>query len=103
MTILVGNWYWASGQAIYPFILVRRKDVSITLLNHEHIHLEQQKELFVIGAYLFYLIEFLVKIVKYANVRVAYNNISFEREAFFNQSNFSYLHTRKKYSFLQYI
>ena len=70
-----------------------------TTLNHESIHTEQIKELGYIFFYIWYLIEWLLRL-PFGN---AYYNISFEREAYANEKNIKYLQTRKHYSFLKYI
>ena len=53
---------------------------------HEKIHIAQQKEMLVIPFYLWYFIEWLVRLFKKGN---AYQNISFEREAYVNEYNFN--------------
>ena len=70
-----------------------------TTLNHESIHTEQIKELGYIFFYIWYLIEWLLRL-PFGN---AYYNISFEREAYTNEKNRNYLQTRKHYSFLKYM
>ena len=72
---------------------------TTTTLNHESIHTEQIKELGYIFFYIWYLIEWLLRL-PFGN---AYYNISFEREAYTNEKNIKYLQTRKHYSFLKYI
>lgn len=72
---------------------------AATTLNHESIHTEQIKELGYIFFYIWYLIEWLLRL-PFGN---AYYNISFEREAYANEKNKKYLQTRKRYSFLKYM
>lgn len=71
--------------------------------SHESIHVEQAKELFWIPFYLWYLIEYLIRLVKYRSLRKAYKNISFEREAYQNQNALGYLQRRCRYAFLSYL
>ena len=73
------------------------------MLVHEGIHTKQMRELLYFPFYVWYLLEWLVRIVMYRNIRKAYRNISFEREAYANQDNLYYNKERKRYSFLQYI
>ena len=90
---------------IYPFIMLkhkRQKDDMI-LINHEKIHLRQQLELLVIGFYLWYFIEFLLRIIKFKNWYRAYLNISFEREAYKNENDLNYLKSRSFWSFFKFI
>lgn len=94
-----------TGITIFPFVFLKTKALKTNtiLINHERIHLRQQLELLIIPFYTFYGIEFLVRLIQYKNWYVAYTNISFEREAYQNQTNFSYLNQRKFWSFLKYI
>lgn len=91
--------------SIYPFIILKRKSqrVNKRLINHESIHLKQQLELLIIPFYIWYLIEFLIKYLKYGEFRTAYLNISFEREAYRNDHNPEYLTTRKFWAFIKYL
>lgn len=75
------------------------------MLNHELIHTAQMKELLYIPFYLWYVLEWLIRLAIYRNAREAYRNISFEREAYNMQNNFHYIidKERKPYAFLKYI
>lgn len=73
--------------------------VSEDDMTHEFIHLKQWKELWYIGFALWYIAEWLIRLPK-GN---AYRNISFEREAYANQDNLSYLKSRKGFDFIKYI
>ncbi len=89
-----------TGLAIYPFIFLKNKSLSDNeiLINHERIHLKQQIELF-----LWYIIEFLFHLIRYRKWKKAYRRISFEREAYQNESDLDYLKYRKFWDFLKYI
>jgi len=102
------SWFMkVGGITLFPYIFLREKyrDYSFykrqapRIINHESIHIEQQKELLVIGFYLMYFIEWIVRLFMKGN---AYKNLSFEREAYGNESNLSYLKTRKRFTFLKY-
>lgn len=86
-----------SGITLFPFIILRDKQLKQDkrILNHERIHIRQQVELLVLPFYVLYLIEFIVRLIKYKNRRKAYLNISFEREAYKNDSDLNYLKNRK--------
>lgn len=71
---------------------------DLVLINHEKIHLQQQIELGVVFFYVFYLAEFLYFKLKGNNHQQAYQKISFEREAYANESDLSYLRFRKRWS-----
>ena len=83
------------GLAILPFIFVPDQDSKSNevLINHEKIHLQQQKELLFIGFVVWYFI---------ALYRKGYYNVSFEIEAYTNQSNLTYLKHRSWFSFYKY-
>jgi hypothetical protein len=73
------------------------------LINHEKIHIKQQMELLVLPFFLWYFVEYAVRLLQYKNANLAYRNISFEREAYANEINLNYLETRRFFSFLQYL
>ena len=81
---------------LYPFIFVRNASDKYdkVLINHERIHLRQQKELLVLPFCIWYFLDFLFKYLRYRNWDKAYRNIIFEREAYNNQSNLDYLKVR---------
>jgi hypothetical protein len=82
------------GLAFFPFIFIADiDDMEAELINHERIHLRQQLELLVIPFYIWYLI---------ALYRVGYMNISFEKEAYDNEHDLTYLKKRKMFSFMRY-
>ncbi len=83
-----------SGIAIFPFIFIRKEKRSdLKLINHERIHIRQQIELLFVGFIVIYYLEMLFK---------GYRNISFEREAYINESNLDYLKKKKLWSFRNY-
>ncbi len=90
---------------IYPFVILRNHQSKndFVLLNHEFIHLKQQKELLWFFFFLWYGLEFLVKLLYYRNAYLAYRNISFEREAYRYEFDLDYLKQRKAYSFFRFI
>lgn len=77
--------------------------ISPTLINHENIHTHQIKELLYIFFYIWYILEFIIRLIQYKNWNQAYRNISFERESYTNENNYIYLSNRKKYSFVRYL
>ena len=86
---------------IFPFIVSKEKMDEATL-NHETIHIHQQKELLVIPFYLLYGLYYLIGIIKYKNKQQAYYMIPFEQEAYDNDHNLDYLETRKWYAWRRY-
>ncbi len=91
--------------AIWPFIILKDKDLrnDIILLNHEKIHLRQQLEMLWLGFFIFYMIEFFIKLIIYKKPKVAYQNLCFEREAYINEQNLNYIRERKPWYFLKYL
>jgi hypothetical protein len=91
---IAGHGFRLNGIALYPFIFLN-PDSKITpeLINHERIHIRQQMELLVIPFYIWYLYESYCK---------GYMGNRFEREAYGNEHNLTYLATRKWYSFRKY-
>lgn len=69
-------------------------------LNHEAIHTAQMRELGYVFFYVWYFIEWLIRL--FINGRKAYNYIVFEQEAHNNDKNFLYLENRKHYKWLEY-
>ena len=65
-------------------------------INHEKIHTAQMKELWYVGFYLLYFVEWLCRLV--CAPMTAYRGISFEREAFNNQYKYDYLKNRKSFA-----
>ncbi|MFL9844896.1 hypothetical protein [Flavobacterium rhizosphaerae] len=89
---------------LFPFILLRDKQFNNPeLLNHERIHLRQQAELLIIPFYIWYSIEYLIRLIYYKNKQKAYRNICFEREAYACEGNPAYLKHRQPWRFLKYI
>ena len=93
--------------------------------NHENIHGAQQKEMLIVGAILavilavcgcgwwslfalplflyWYGVEWLVKHCYYRNATTAYKNVAFEREAYANQNDMTYLSHRRPFAWVRYI
>jgi len=94
-----------TGITIYPFVFLKSKALKQdkVLVNHEKIHLKQQLELLILPFYVWYVLEFLIRYLKYKNWHLAYKNISFEREAFCNDTNLDYLKSRTFWQFLKYL
>ena len=93
------------GLTLWPFIFVKEDTLKkdVILINHEKIHLKQQRELLILPFYIWYICEWLFRTLLYLNSYRAYQNISFEREAYANENNLDYVQNRKTFSFLKYI
>lgn len=95
----------AMALTIYPFIFVRRSTRGHTeLIRHETIHIRQQLELLVVGAWLLFFIEYLyARYIKKLDARQAYYFTCLEQEAHRNAIKENYLKIRKPYAMLKYI
>lgn len=115
------------AMCLWPFIFVRNSAANhynTVVNNHEQIHAKQQKEMLLVGivlaavAYVFiglwallflpifflwYGLEWLCRICQYRESHKAYRNISFEREAYANEKDLTYLANRKHFIWLKYI
>ena len=95
---------FARGMCVYPFVLIGKEaEITEQLLTHERIHLKQQLETLVLPFYLWYFLEFLIRFVQYRNFEKAYRNISFEREAYYFESQEEYLTIRKRYAWIGFL
>ena len=104
-------------------ILFVKNDAKIddVTINHEAIHSRQFVELMVLFAvatvfirwwlpvfapfafYVWYIVEWLIHLIRFRSADIAYRRISFEREAYANQGDAGYLNGRRWFGFLKYI
>lgn len=90
-----------SGITLFGILFVRKNaKVSEVMLNHEQIHACQQKELLWVPFFLWYCIEWFIRLFRHGN---EYRSISFERETYDNEKNLNYLQERKPYAWLKYV
>jgi hypothetical protein len=108
MRIYKMNWFvkmitlnWPNAITLAPFgIFIKEKYYyNRIFVTHETIHWKQQMEMLIIPFYLWYLIEWLIKLFIYGSR--AYMSISFEREAYSNDNDFKYLSHRKRFSWIK--
>lgn len=106
------SWFMkVGGIALLPVVVLRKKyrdsqddfwkKRAKQVINHESIHFQQAIELGVLPFYLLYVLEWLLKLPFYG--ARAYENISFEREAYGNDKKMTYLKKRKRYNWLRLI
>ena len=83
-------------------IVFARKGAVLTGkdLNHEAIHTSQMKEMLYLFFYVWYVVEWIVRLFGSGN---AYRNISFEQEAYANDDNPKYLSSREHYCWTKYL
>ena len=87
------------AMTLFPFII--GKDMDSVTVNHERIHFSQQLEMLVVPFYLWYVIEWAIKKIKWGSD--SYLHISFEKEAFANAVNMKYRKHRKHYRWVKYL
>ena len=73
------------------------------VLRHEQIHTKQYRELGYIFFLVWYLLEYLIKLLFCWNLHDAYLSVSFEQEANLHEIDNMYLDNRKHYSWLKYV
>ncbi|WP_245892227.1 hypothetical protein [Flavobacterium pallidum] len=91
--------------AIFPFIIIGRLEDrrNKVLINHESIHIRQQMELLVIGFFIWYGLEYLIRLCQIWDHQKAYRKISFEAEAYANESQVGFLQHRDFWNFIKYL
>lgn len=91
---------------LWPFIFVRRAAAARfteVASRHEHIHGRQQLEMLILPFFLWYGIEWLVRLIRLRDSHRAYRAISFEAEAYANEADTDYLSRRRPYAWLRYL
>ena len=91
------NWFvrlmtlnWPVAITIMPFGIYVKPDYlkDEQTIRHEMIHARQQLEMFILPFYVWYLVEWLIRLV--INYKMAYMSVSFEREAYQNDDSPAY-------------
>lgn len=83
-------------------LLFCRKGIVLpnNLIQHERIHTAQMLEMGIAGFYLWYVIEWLIRLPLKGR---AYSRISFEREAYVHMDDENYLLHRRHYAWWRYL
>ena len=94
-----------SGITIFPFVLLKHRmsKKDKILINHEKIHLKQQLEMLIIPFFIWYVLEFAIRLYQFKTWQIAYKNISFEREAYIKEKDLNYLKSRSFWTFINYL
>ena len=87
---------------LYPFIIFA-DEPDIDTINHERIHILQQKELLVIFFYLLYSFYWIKNKLSGQSSLSAYLNIPFEREAYCKYNDPAYIINRKRFSWINFL
>ena len=90
------------AMTVWPFIFVdKNARMDATTLHHEEIHGKQQVEMLIVFFLLWYVLEWLIRLIVYRNAHKAYRMIGFEQEAYLNELDGDY--KRKHYAWLKYL
>lgn len=94
------------GLAFFPFIFINKRVVKYKklyqrTLNHERIHLAQQRELLLIFFIIWYYIEYIYYCIRELDTYIAYRKISFEKECYQNEKDDKYLIYRVPYNYIK--
>lgn len=90
--------FWAINIFGIIFCRVDKGRLPEVVRNHEYIHTLQQREMLFVGFYIFYVVEWLYRLIKTRNFMKAYYSISFEREAYAHQNDLNYKYKRKRFA-----
>lgn len=89
---------------LFGVLFVRKNArVSQRMINHESVHTAQMKETLYVFFYLWYAVEWLVRLCIMRDARDAYRGISFEREAYDNEFDRMYLADREPWAWVHYL
>lgn len=95
----------AKAAAFYPFLIMTSKihpKMRAYFINHELIHFAQQKEMLIVGSWIFHIFEYAyIFFVKGKRGMEAYLSRSTEQEAYDNMFDLDYLKQRKPFSHLK--
>lgn len=92
----------AVGITLWPFIIFKaEKYATEAKINHEYIHIRQCNEMLVIPFYVLYVLNFLINLIL-MNPK-PYKSIVFEKEAFGNEEDPTYLDNRKFWQWTKYL
>lgn len=106
MKIVYNTWFPFGNYHTLNFfgiLFTKRKQLPESTITHESIHTAQMKEMLWLFFYLWYGVEYLLVRLFHKKQNCAYQDISFEEEAYNNAKNPDYLKTRKHYAWLKYI
>lgn len=94
-------WSGFAGINLFGILFIRSGIIpNDRLICHESIHTKQIVECGFIFFYIWYLIEWFIRLFLPGN---AYWNISFEQEAYSNEQDTNYLNNRKHFSWIKYL
>jgi hypothetical protein len=94
------------AMCIWPFILIKpsgKLPEMPVLMRHETIHGRQQIEMAWILFFIWYILEFAIRLAILRDYMNAYRRLAHEKEAHLNDDNPDYLANRKPFAWIRYI
>ena len=92
------------AMTVWPFIFVRKNAWYSAVTDcHERIHGRQQLEMLLLLFYLWYGVEYIIRLCITRSRSRAYLSISFEQEAYDHERDAGYLQHRRWYAWLHYV
>lgn len=89
---------------LFGILFVRsdaRRSLNEIDINHEAIHTAQMREMLYIGFYIWYFIEWTIRLIMTFDSHESYRRLSFEVEAYSNEKNLTYLTNRKHFNWMK--
>lgn len=96
------NPFWATNLCGFVFVRKDKGRLTETARNHEHIHSLQQREMGYLLFFLWYNVEWLVRLLVCRNSMKAYRGIAFEREAYACERQLDYPERRRHFAWWHY-
>lgn len=106
MKIIKNKWIPFKGFTainLFGYVFTKKDKLSKIALTHEAIHTAQMEEMMYVFFYVWYVVEFICKLIKLKNWHKAYRAVSFEKEAYMYEGFDNYLKQRKPYNWGIYL
>lgn len=95
------------AMCIWPFVIVKPTQTGLKempqIMRHESIHARQQIEMAWLLFFIWYVLEFAVRLIILQNYMKAYQSLAHEREAHLNDDDPEYLKNRKLFAWIRYL
>lgn len=94
--------FWATNLCGFVFVRKDKGRLTEVASNHEYIHSLQQREMGYIFFFIWYNIEWFLRLLIYRDSMQAYRNIVFEREAYDRERQLNYASSRRPFAWWKY-
>ncbi|MBS3914227.1 MAG: hypothetical protein KG003_06985 [Bacteroidetes bacterium] len=90
--------------AVWPFIISGKTRIELgeDVIRHEKIHFRQQLELLIVFFYVWYFMEYFIRLILFKDKNKAYKSIVFEQEAYRFETRKDYLKNRKWFHWVKF-